>query len=176
MKNMKTFEGFLDIFKKKRSDDDKIVLEYIKRLEHLKDHLKVGGVSPYEISSNNTDSDDTHEYRRYRFIFDDGAIRIMKAEISSRYRGWNRETQENYIRTGGIKKNEHVFFALFFENADDESSKSDVTLLEKLFELADYCFKRNKENIRINKIKFDMNPSSDLLDNDLYGDTPIDER
>lgn len=36
MNTIKTFEGFFDIFKKKRSADDKIVIDYIKRLEHLK--------------------------------------------------------------------------------------------------------------------------------------------
>ena len=35
MRTIKTFEGFFDFLKKKRSDDDKIVMDYIKRLEYL---------------------------------------------------------------------------------------------------------------------------------------------
>jgi len=41
MRLIKTYEGFFDFFKK--SEDDKIALEYINRLK------KVKGISPYSI-------------------------------------------------------------------------------------------------------------------------------
>ena len=40
MKNIKTYEGFFDFFKKKKSDDDQIAEDYLKRLEHLKSFLE----------------------------------------------------------------------------------------------------------------------------------------
>jgi hypothetical protein len=35
MNTIKTYEGFFDFFKKKESDDDKIVKDYIKRFKNL---------------------------------------------------------------------------------------------------------------------------------------------
>ena len=79
MKTIKTFEGFFDIFKKNRSEDDKIVIDYIKRLEHLKKYLEKGEVAPYEItiSTEGTEPGENY-YKRYRFMFDDSPIKIIK--------------------------------------------------------------------------------------------------
>lgn len=177
MNTIKTFEGFFDIFKKKRSADDKIVIDYIKRLEHLKTYLEKGEVAPYEITTSTEGTEQGENYyRRYRFMFDDSPIRIIKAQADRKYRqGWSRETQQNYIDQGAVKKDNHVFYKLHMENAD-EPVKADVDLLEELHELAEWCYKTNKENIRIKKIRGNMNPAADLLDDDIYGNTPVGKR
>lgn len=177
MKTIKTYEGFFDIFKKKRSEDDKIVMDYIKRLERLKSYLEKGGVAPYEISISTEGTEAGEQYfTRYRFQFDDSPIRIIKTEADQKYgNGWGPETQKNYLDGGAVKKNNNVFYKLYIENAD-ESVRADVDLLEEIHELAEWCFKQNKENQRIKKIRSNMNPAADLLDDDVWGDTPLDKR
>ena len=177
MKTIKTYEGFFDFFKKKKSEDDKIVMDYIKRLEHLKSYLEKGGVAPYEITISTVDTEPGERYyTRYRFQFDDSPIRIIKTESDKKYRnGWGPETQQNYLDQGAVKKDNHVFYKLYIENAD-ESFRADVDLLEEMHELAEWCFKKNKENQRIKKIRGNMNPAADLLDDDIWGDIPLDKR
>jgi len=177
MKTIKTYEGFFDFFKKKESDDDKIVKDYIKRLEHLKTYLEKGEVAPYDILINTEGTEQGESYyTRYMFMFDDSPIKIVKAEADRKYRqGWNQETQKGYIEQGAVKKNNNVFYKLYMENAD-ESVIGSPDLLEDLYELGEWCFKRNKENQRIKKIRGNMNPAADLLDDDIYGNTPVNKR
>ena len=177
MNTIKTFEGFFDIFKKKRSADDKIVMDYIKRLEHLKSYLEKGEVAPYEITISTEGTEPGEQYfTRYRFQFDDSPIRIIKTEADQKYgNGWGVETQKSYLDQGGVKKDNNVFYKLYIENAD-ESVRADVDLLEEMHELAEWCFKQNKENQRIKKIRGNMNPAADLLDDDIYGNTPVGKR
>jgi hypothetical protein len=66
-----------------------------------------------------------------------------------------------------VKKNNNVFYKLYIENAD-ESVRADVDLLEEMHELSEWCFKQNKENKRIKKIRGNMNPAADLLDDDIW--------
>lgn len=188
MKTIKTYEGFFDFLKKKRtssadvpakakSADDVIVEDYMKRLEHLKGHLEKGKVSPYDILINTEGTEEGVYYTRYRFMFDDSPIRISKVEADGRkYRsGWNIETQKSYMEQGAVKKNNHVFYLLLIENAD-EAVNGDVGLLEDLHELADWCYKKNKENRRIDKIRGNMNPAADLLDDDIWGGVDPEHR
>lgn len=177
MKTIKTYEGFFDFFKKKESDDDKIVKDYIKRLEHLKSYLEKGEVAPYDILINKEGTEQGEMYfTRYMFMFDDSPIRIAKAESDRKYsQGWNQESQKDFIEQGCVKKNNWVFYLLYMENAD-ESVIGSPDLLEDLYELAGWCFNRNKENKRIKKIRGNMNPAADLLDDDIYGDTPVNKR
>jgi hypothetical protein len=176
MKNLKTYEGFFDFFKKKESEDDKIAQGYLKRLEHLKSFLEKGEVSPYEIDFSEHNSDADRSYLRYTFTFDDGAVRICKAEADKKFNnGWAEETQKDFIDQGCVKKNNHVLYMLDIKRVD-ECVIADWTILEELFELAQWCFNKNKQNIRINRIKGDINPSADLLDDDIWGDTPLDKR
>ena len=99
-----------------------------------------------------------------------------ETQSDSKYgQGWGQETQKNYIDQGCVKKNNHVFYKLHMENAD-EPVKANVDLLEEFHELAEWCYKTNKENIRIKKIRGNMNPAADLLDDDIYGNTPVGKR
>jgi len=157
MKNIKTYEGFFDFFKKKKSEDDQIGEDYLKRLKNLKSFLEKGGVSPYEIVSKH-DIDEDSKYLRYTLTFDDGAIRICKVEADKKYRqGWNLQTQKEFIERGCVKKNNHVLYLLDIKRVE-ECLLADWTILEDIFEMAEWCFNKNQKNIRINKIKGDMNP------------------
>ena len=170
-----TYEGFFDFFKKKESDDDRIALIYLKRLKNLKSFLEGGEVSPYEIVSNH-DIDEDKKYLRYNLTFDDGVIRICKAQADKKFKqGWNLQSQKEFIEQGCVKKNNHVLYLFDIKRAE-ECVVADWTILEELFEMAEWCFNKNNQNIRINKIKKDINPSADLLDDDIWGDIPLDKR
>jgi len=177
MKWLKTYEGFFDFFKKKKSGDDEIAKTYIKRLEHLKSHLEKGNNSPYNILINTEGTEEGEQYyTRYMVKFDDSPIRISHVAADEKYSaGWNQESQKGFINDGAVEKNNRIFYRLYIENVD-ESVIADVSLLEELFELIDWCFKKNKENTRINKIKGDINPAADLLDDGIWGDLPINDR
>lgn len=176
MKTIKTYEGFFDFLKKKKSEDDTIVEDYMNRLEHLKSHLEKGGVSPYEILINTEGTEQGESYyTRYRFMFDDSPIRIAKAQADRKYTGWNVETQKDFIEQGCVKKNNSVFYLLSIDSAD-ETVRGSADLLEDLYELAEWCFKRNKENKRIKKIRGNMNPAADLLDDDIWGGVDPEHR
>ena len=164
MKYIKTYEGLFDFFRKK-SEDDKIALDYIKRLERVK------GISPYPLSYNSQGTDEDTELMRYRVIFDDTPIRIGRYSVTNRrLTGWDEETQSRWIKEdGAVKKNNKVFYRLYLENPD-ESVLASCDILEELFDLTEKVFKKNKTAMRIKKIQDEMNPAADVLDKDLYDD------
>jgi hypothetical protein len=169
MKYIKTYEGLFDFFRKK-SEDDNIALEFIKRLKRVK------GISPYPLSYNPQGSDEDTELMRYRVIFDDTPIRIGRYSVTNpRFsRGWDEETQERWIREdGAVKKNNKVFYRLYLETPD-ESVLAKCDILEELFDLTEKVFKENKTAKRIKKIRDEMNPAADVLNKDL-DDESIDE-
>ena len=165
MKYIKTYEGLFDFFRKK-SEDDKIALDFIKRLERVK------GISPYPLSYNPEGGDEDTELMRYRVIFDDTPIRIGRYSVTNPRItiGWNEETQSRWIKEdGAVKKNNKVFYRLYLETPD-ESVLASWNILEELFDLTEKVFKENKTAMRIKKIRDEMNPAADLLDNDLDDD------
>jgi hypothetical protein len=108
-------------------------------------------------------------------MFDDSPIRIAKAQADRKYTGWNVETQKDFIEQGCVKKNNSVFYLLSIDSAE-ETVRGSADLLEDLYELAEWCFKRNKENQRIKKIRGNMNPAADLLDDDIWGGVDPEHR
>lgn len=114
MKYIKTYEGLFDFFRKKseddKSEDDKIALEFTKRLE------KVHGISPYTIKINTEGTEDGEQYwTRYKIDFDDTPIRIVKVEADRKYKnGWNVEYQKTLINQGAVRKSNHILYALCF--------------------------------------------------------------
>ena len=172
MKYIKTHEGLFDFFRKK-SEDDKIALEFINRLERVK------GISPYPLSYNPEGSDEDSEMMRYRVIFDDTPIRIGRYSVTNPRitRGWGEETQKDWIEQGAVKKNNKVFYALIIETTDDqEYVLASWDILEELFDLTEKVFKENKTAKRIKKIRDEMNPAADVLNKDLDDESdPIDE-
>lgn len=168
--------GFFDFLKKKVSGDDEIVSSYITRLKHLRDHLDCGEVSPYTIMVNLEGTVEGESYyTRYRFEFDDGPIRVIKVECDIKYVAWDREVQSELIKGGAVKMNHRIFYLLFIEYCE-EYVKADVDLMEEIFVLADFCYNKNKDNIRISKIRGNINPAADLLDNDIWGNIPLGDR
>jgi hypothetical protein len=172
MKYIKTYEGLFDFFRKK-SEDDKIALDFIKRLKRVK------GISPYPLSYNPQGTDDDSEMIRYRVIFDDTPIRIGRYSVTNPRitRGWSEETQKGWIEQGAVKKNNKVFYALIIETTDDhEGVLASWNILEELFDLTEKVFKENKTAMRIKKIRDEMNPAADVLNKDLDDESdPIDE-
>jgi len=161
MKYIKTYEGLFDFFRKK-SEDDNIALEFIKRLKRVK------GISPYTIKINTEGTEDGEQYwTRYKIDFDDTPIRIVKVEADRKYKdGWDAEYLKRLINLGAVKKNNHILYALVIENVDEYVIAS-VYVLEELFELAEKVFKENKKAMRIKRIQDEINPAADLLNNDL---------
>ena len=157
MKYIKTYEGLFDFFREK-SEDDKIALEFIKRLKRVK------GISPYPLSYNPQGTDDDSEMMRYRIIFDDTPIRIGRYSVTGR--------DVLRIEQGAVKKNNKVFYALIIETTDgQEYVLASCDILEKLFDLTEKVFKENKTAKRIKKIQDEMNDAADLMDPEIYPTT-----
>lgn len=173
MKHLKRFdEGFFDLFKKKWSEDDKIILEFIKRLERVKD------VSPYEIelSTAGTEPGETYE-TTYKVIFDDVTVKIRKVECDRKYRtGWHEETQKRWVKDGAVRKNNHIFYGCTIYMIDGkEGLTPSLKVTEQFFELVKKVNEQSKYKSKINKIKGEMNPAADLLDPEIYPETGIKE-
>lgn len=164
MKHLKTYEGLFDFFRKK-SEDDKLALDFMRRLQRIK------GLSPYKIEK---DTEGTEEgecyYTRYKIFFDDTPIKISKGEADSKYGlGWTEGTQESYIKNGAVKKNNWVFFKLYAEYPD-ASIIASPNIMEDFFDLADEIYNRDVKLRRIKKIRDEMNPAADKLDPEIWGE------
>ncbi len=167
MKNLKTYEGFFDFFRKKqKSEDDKIIDMYITRLKRVK------GICPYKIEF---DDEGTEEgemyYLRYKVYFDDVTFKIGKAEADRKYSsGWNEETQKGFFSQNLSKKNNNIFYGMWVYPGNDTDIvdiKSNWEKLEELYELTEEVYKNDKEARRIKKIKDEINPAADRLDPDM---------
>ena len=168
MKHLKTYEGLFDLFRKK-SEDDKLALDFMKRLQRIK------GISPYKIEKGTEGTEEGEMYfTRYKIFFDDTPIKISKGWADSKYRsGWNEETQEEYIKDGCVKKNNHVFFKLYVQYPDAIIIAS-PNIMEDFFDLAEEVYNRDVKLRRIKKIRDEMNPAADKLDPDIYGEPEED--
>ena len=164
MKHLKTYEGLFDLFRKK-SEDDKLALDFMKRLQRIK------GLSPYKIEKGTHGTIEGQEYwTSYRIFFDDTPIIVTKAQADRKYKqGWNAETQESWIKHGYVKKNNHTFFGVIAEYVDEPIVCS-PSIAEDLFDLTEEVYNRNIKLSRIKKIRDDMNPAADKLDPDIWGE------
>jgi hypothetical protein len=144
MKYIKSFnEGFFDIFKKKDSEEDKIINNFIKRLEKVKD------TNPYSIKKIDEIKDDIGHSKAYRIFFDDTTITIgyIKWKYATKYNNYNKNDYRFYV--GNIGESEVI-------NCQDKYKKI-------LFELTDKIFIEDNYRKKINKINSDINPAADLL-------------
>jgi hypothetical protein len=163
MKNIKTYEGFFDFFRK-QSEDDKIVETFIKRLKRIKD------ISPYEITFSDSGTVPNEQYwKKYKVEFEDVPFRISKAEADKRYPdGWSKQTQNNYLEGGGVKKSNHIFYGIFsYPMGEEVRVTPSLRKMEELFELIEEVYKKDKEVRRIKKITDEINPAADRLDPDM---------
>jgi hypothetical protein len=164
MKHLKRFkdidlvnEELFGMFRKK-SEEDKIVIEFINRLK------KITGISPYIIEFSDAGTEQGESYKtRYSIFFDDIPIRISKLEADRKYKeGWNEETQNSWIKDGGIKKSNHVFYGIFAINIKEYITCS-PKIAEELFNLIEKVYKQDKKYTKIKKIKDEFNPGADLI-------------
>ena len=159
MKYLKTHEGFFDFFKKKLSEDDKIVQIFINRLE------SIDGISPYDIEYSEKNvlshSDDAKIFK-YKINFHDTPIYIMKGDIvSPRFNRYTPEVKKELEDDGAIFKSTSVFFQLYLPHQQSDV-KASYQKLEELFELAEEVYDGDIDAVRIKKIRDDINTSEDL--------------
>lgn len=160
MKNLKTYEGFFDFFKRKESEDDKIALEYITRLKRVTD------ISPYDIVKND-DTRGSHSIFKYDVIFDDTEIKVAKVE-SHLSRGFPQEQQNFLIERGLIRMSNKIFYALRVNCVGEiEKVYPRASILRDLYDLCDSVYKKDKEARRIRNINININPAADKLNPDI---------
>lgn len=157
MKNLKTYEGFFDFFKSKPSADDEIALYYINRLK------KVKGISPYKITYDPGDRNDSYQIDKYDIVFDDTPLKLWSV-ISNRPSGFDEQSQDLLIKKGLARVNSKEFYGLNVScEGELENCKAKPKLLKELVELVEKVYKEDKEARRIEHIRVNMNDAADLI-------------
>lgn len=168
MKYLKTYEGLFDFFRKD-SEEDKIAKLYINRLK------KVKGACPYSIKyktgfvmeQNNVPTSDGAVYHRYDIVFDDTPITIIRADIvDNRYTHYGPDTKKKLLDDGVVFKNEKTFYCLYLPYPVEDSIQAKCDILEELYELTEKVYNEDKKCRKINKIKNEINPAADLLNDE----------
>jgi|688.fasta_scaffold132098_2 hypothetical protein len=147
MKHLKRYdEGFLDYFKKD-TDEDKVALEFIKRLEKVKD------INPYEIKKREM-SNNAGSYLGYKVIFDDTPIFIKRIKYNQRH-----------------ERNDYTLLKYKLEiqlTGDWEEINCKDRYYEKIFELVDKIYKSDEHKNKMDKITTEINPAADLIGESIY--------
>jgi len=163
-------QSIIQLFKKKVSEDDEIVNIYIKRMSRITD------ISPYDIIHKD-ESGLSYSLNKYQIKFGDTPIRINKVECHESYNGFNEETQTIYMKQGGIRKDKYIFYIIHVNTMEgEEVLKCSLDKIEKLYNLVHSVYKNQLELERTNKIKFNINPAADILDDSIYCNLPMDKR
>jgi hypothetical protein len=173
MKHLKYYnEGFLDFFKKD-TNDDKITLDMIHRLEKVKDN------NPYEIHdimsedmrlpawmqnvADTIENGTGSEYYSVIYLvrFDDVDLIISN----------DRHNLVNTVTNQFVREEKCVNkWKLFIGNNTGlcERIRSKESYRIKLFKLIDKIYKEDKERKRIDRIKSEINPAADLIGEGLH--------
>jgi hypothetical protein len=168
MRHLKKFNELNEIFslfKRKLSDEDEIVMEYIKRIKRIKDK------SPYPISYSEKDAVDNGSATAYRYKIDFGDIPIciIKVKITDRrYDRFTPELKNKFIDIGAVFKKDTEFYTLHLFYPIDDFLMASWQVLEELYNLAEKVYKEDKRVLRIDKIRDEINPAADLLDPDIH--------
>lgn len=173
MKHLKSYnEGFLDYFKKD-TNDDKITLDMIHRLEKVKDS------NPYEIhdimkedmrlpawmqnAADTAENGARSEYYSVIYVvrFDDVDILISNDRHNLIY--------NNTGLPAGEKKCKNKW-KLFIGNNTGlcERVRSKESYRIKLFHLIGKIYKEDNERKRIDRIQTEINPAADLIDESIH--------
>jgi hypothetical protein len=173
MKHLKKYnEGFLDYFKKD-TNDDKITLDMIHRLEKVKDE------NPYEIDEihsntkklptwfsgigNSIENGVRSEYynKIYLVRFDDVDLVIS----NDRHTLIDNQTGQYAGEKKCVNK-----WKLFIGNSSGlaERIRSKESYRIKLFKLIDKIYNEDKERKRFDRIQTEINPAADLIDEGLH--------
>jgi len=151
-------EGLFDFFSKKVTEDDKIALEYIKRLK------KVKGISPYKITKDAISSAWTSAL--WEVDFEDTPIKLYVVKSSS---GFDVQSQELLISKKLTKYSRYEFYGLKIKcEGESEICKSSAKVLKELAELIESVYENDKEARRIENISINMNAAADLIDESIY--------
>jgi len=142
MEYIKTYEGFFDFFKKKDSEDDKIALTFIDRLE------KVKAISPYDIKVIVSEHGEAGKLTKCIVTFDDLVLIVKQADFSKPYPDNKRYRYNISVECSG----------------DYEKVKCREKYERDIFNLINRVYKRDIEARRLNRIKSEINPSADLID------------
>ena len=160
MKNLKTYEGFFDLFKSQPSEDDKIALEYIARLK------KVKGISPYKITYDQGNRDSTFEIDKWLVDFEDTPIKLWSV-ISLRPRGFDEQSQLLLLNKKLIKISNKEFIGInVICEGEPENCKTKAKIAKELLDLVKSVYENDKETRRIEKIKINMNKAADLIEDE----------
>ena len=168
MKNLKTYEGFFDFFKRQPSEDDKIALEQIARLK------KVKGISPYKIELTSTQNDDgyaiygqaSHKVDKWTVDFEDTPIKIWSV-ISLRSGGFDLKSQEFLSSKKMYKYSNKEYYSLnTICEGESVPCKANPKILKELSDLLYSVYKNDKEARRIEKIKININKAADLIEDE----------
>jgi hypothetical protein len=155
-------EGLFDFFSKKVTEDDKIALEYIKRLK------KVKGISPYKITKDDTSNGDSYTINKWNVDFEDTPIKLW-AVISTRTSGFDEQSQELLLSKKLAKYSRYEFYGLNIKcEGETENCKASAKVLKELVELVESVYENDKEARRIEHISINMNPAADLIDESIY--------
>lgn len=156
MSNVKTYEAFLDYFKKNRTEDDNIALEYIKRLK------KVKGISPYKVVYIPDDNENSNfDINIICVHFEDTPIKIWQAIHST---GFGSESKDLLLSKGSVKYSNREYYLLKIEcDGEFETCKASAQIIKELFEISKSVYKIDRNINRIDKIKINMNDAADLI-------------
>jgi hypothetical protein len=151
MKNIKTYEGFLDIFKSKEKNQNKLVEEYISVLQDMtlrrseivrtvigpKNEIDFESYlsilpKPYIVKFKIIVTNDTYSTKEQLRLLSN--IRVTKCVADENKPKWTTETEKRWIDSGAIKKNDNEIYSFFI---DEKPVVADVELIEELFNLCE---------------------------------------
>jgi hypothetical protein len=151
MKNIKTYEGFLDIFKSKEKNQNKLVEEYISVVQDMtfrrseivrtvigpKNEIDFESYlsilpKPYIVKFKISVTDDTYSTKEQLRLLSN--IRVTKCAADETKPKWTTETEKRWIDSGAIKKNDNEIYSFFI---DEKPIVADVELIERLFDLCE---------------------------------------
>lgn len=143
MKYIKHYEGFLT---PKNTEEDKIALEYINRLEKVKDN------NPYKIIKKDEIINNAGKYVSYQVVFDDTPITI-------KYGYFNYSIPQNQIGEAGRFRYKLIVDC----TGDEEEVNANKKYLKKLFDIIEKIYLDTEYRKKIDKINININPDADLL-------------
>jgi hypothetical protein len=155
-------EGLFDFFSKKVTEDDKIALEYTKRLN------KVKGISPYKITKDDTSNGDSYTINKWEVDFEDTPIKLW-AIVSTINSGFDEQSQQLLLSKKLAKYSKYEFYGLNIKcEGELENCKASAKVLKELVELVETVYENDKEARRIEHIKINMNDAADLIGESKY--------
>jgi hypothetical protein len=165
MKNIKTFEGFLDFFKKEQSEDDKIALEYIKRLK------RVTGLSPYKITLEEgplrRNNRCVYKVNTWKVEFEDTPVKLWEV-ISTNNQSFEEGDKAILLNKKFTKISNREFIGInVFCEGDAEQCNPSAKIAKELLDLIKSVYEKDKEIKRIERINVNINPAADKLDPDM---------